>query len=197
MAYRYLSSWSTLVLAIIISSLVFCFISPRVYLTSVKAVLIILKHATLLRLSNLPSESALTQAELEYQEADIDSKICEQLRVSSQVQSIELFADFIMATDIGWSLKSLTILSHQAFSLISVFGWITCACKWCCLNSFCYNLDSVFPFQPSYCTCSPLFPLSIGFQLCTMHVTSFLCFILFYNLLLPLSHVCLSSLPWF
>ena len=88
-----------------------------------KAVVVILKHATLLRLSNIPPGLALTQADLEYQEANIDSKICEHLMGSSEVQSIELFAEFIMATDIGWSLlASLTIISHQAFSLISAFG---------------------------------------------------------------------------
>ena len=93
------------------------------YLTIVKAAVIILKHATLLRLSNIPSKLALTHAEMEYWEANIDSKISEHLLVSSQEQSIELFAGFIMATDIGWSfLASLSIISHQAFSFISTIG---------------------------------------------------------------------------
>ena len=105
----------------IILSLVFYFISSRVHLTFVKAVVVILKHASLLRLSNIPSGLALTRAELEYKEANMDSKIHEHLMLSSQVQDIELFADFIMATDIGWFLlDSLTFKSHQAFSLISV-----------------------------------------------------------------------------
>ena len=185
MAYWYLSSWLTVVLAITIWSLVFHFISPRVYLIFVKAVVVILRHATLLRLSNIPSELALTHAELEYQEANIDSKICEHLMVSSQAQPLgpsadaDFFmeysqtrsrvpsadADFIMATDIGWSLlASLTIISYQAFSFISV--WITCACKWCCLNSFCYNLNTVFSllhssFYGHLVVVVSLFPLSI------------------------------------
>ena len=87
-----------------------------------KAVVIILKHATLLRLSNLSPKLALTCAELEYRAANIDLKIHEHLMASTQVQDIELFADFIMATDIGWFLATLTIISHLAFSLISVFG---------------------------------------------------------------------------
>ena len=67
--------------------------------------------------------------------------------VSSQVESIEIFADFIMATDIGWStLAYLTFISHQAFSLISVLDLITCAYKQCCLNSFCYKLNLIFFF---------------------------------------------------
>ena len=83
------------------------------YLTIVKAVVIILKHATLLRLSNIPTELALTSVELGYQEADIDSKIHEHLMASSQVQDIGIFADFIMATDIGWSLLAyLTFITH-------------------------------------------------------------------------------------
>ena len=95
----------------IISFLVFHFFSPKVYLTFIKAVVIILKHATLLRRSNLPSKSALTQAELEYQVANIDMKIHQHLMVSSQVQPIEQFSDFIMTTDIGWFIPpSFSIL---------------------------------------------------------------------------------------
>ena len=69
------------------------------YLTFVKAVILILKHATFLRLSNLSPESALTHAELDYREAKIDLKIQQHLTASSQEQSVELFAAFIMATD--------------------------------------------------------------------------------------------------
>ena len=151
------------------------------YLTFLKAVVIILKHATLLWLSNIPPGLALIRAELEYQEANTNSKIHEHLMVSSQELSIEQFADFIMATDIGWSLLVfLKIISHQAFSLASAIGWSTCACWWCCLNSFCYNLDPVFSFLPPspYCHLIVLvspFPLSIDLQLFTIHATSLFC----------------------
>jgi len=64
------------------------------------AVILILKHATFLRLSNLSPDSALTQTDLHYQEANIDLKIKQHLVVSSQKHSVMLFADFIMATDI-------------------------------------------------------------------------------------------------
>ena len=202
MAYWYLSSWSTLVLAIIISYLVFYFISLRVCLTFVKAVVIILKHATLLRLSNLPPKLALTRAELEYQEANIDLKIHEHLMVSSQVQDIEQFADFIMATDIGWSLlESLTIISHQTFSLISFFAWIKCASRWCCLNSFDYNLDPVLLFLPpsSYghlFVLVSLFPFWLTFN-CVQymwHPSSVLSCSMAFSLLLLYAY--LLSLPW-
>lgn len=136
MAYWYLFSWSALVLAIIIWSLVFYFISFWVYLTFVKATLIILKHASLLHLSNISPKLALIRAELEYQQADIDSKIDEYLMMHSQAQGIELFAGFIMTTDIGqFFFTSLKIISYQAFSPTSVFGSITCACKWCYLKN--------------------------------------------------------------
>ena len=46
------------------------------YLTIVEVVILILKHATTLRLSNTPEE-ALTQAEVDYKEANIDLKIQE------------------------------------------------------------------------------------------------------------------------
>jgi len=68
------------------------------------AVILILKHATLLHLFNLPVLSALTHADLAYQRANIDLKIQQHLRASSQPssqeQSVQLFAGFIMATDI-------------------------------------------------------------------------------------------------
>ncbi|KAH9034809.1 hypothetical protein EDB85DRAFT_1945465, partial [Lactarius pseudohatsudake] len=66
------------------------------------AVIIILKRATSLRLSNLSPEHALTHAELDYREANIDLKIRQHLIASSsQEHSVELFASFIMATDVS------------------------------------------------------------------------------------------------
>ncbi|KAF8273968.1 hypothetical protein EI94DRAFT_975327 [Lactarius quietus] len=95
------------------------------------AVIIILKHITLLRLSNLPPQSALTRADLEYREANMDSTIHEHLMASSQGEYIERFAAFIMATDIGWFiLVCLAIVSHRtSFSCSSVFGRNPCASK--------------------------------------------------------------------
>jgi hypothetical protein len=81
----------------------------------VEAVILILKHATFLRLSNLSPKSALTHAELDYQEANIDLKIQQYLAASSQEHSVELFAAFIMATDIGlFILSSVYMVSHHA-----------------------------------------------------------------------------------
>jgi hypothetical protein len=85
-----------------------------VYLTFLEAVTLILKHATFLRLSNLSCESALTHADLDYQQANIHSKIQQHLTASSQEHSIVLFAAFIMATDIGsFILTSVKRISHQ------------------------------------------------------------------------------------
>jgi hypothetical protein len=72
-----------------------------VYLTILVAVIIILRHAALLHLSDLRPESALNHVELAYQEANIDWKIQEHLTASSQEHSVKQFAAFIMATDIG------------------------------------------------------------------------------------------------
>jgi len=63
------------------------------------AVILILKHATLLRLSNL-QESALTQAELDYQKANMDLVIQQHLMAYAPEHSVEQFASFIMGTDI-------------------------------------------------------------------------------------------------
>ena len=87
---------------IIIWSLVIHFIIFRLYLTFVEAVILILKHATFLLLSGLLPEPAVTQAELDYQKANIDLKIQQHLASSStEVQSVEQLTSFIMATDFG------------------------------------------------------------------------------------------------
>jgi len=63
-------------------------------------------HATPLR-SNLLSKSALTHAELAYQEANIDLRIQQYLRASSQEHTVQQFVGFIMATEIGPSQSSV------------------------------------------------------------------------------------------
>ncbi|KAH9040351.1 hypothetical protein EDB85DRAFT_130859 [Lactarius pseudohatsudake] len=64
------------------------------------AVILIFKHATFLRLSNIASESVLTRAELDYRDANIDLYVQLYLTASSQEYSVELFAAFIMAINI-------------------------------------------------------------------------------------------------
>ena len=80
-----------------------------------KAVILILKHATFLRLSNLSAKSALTLAELDYQEANVDLTVQQHLAVPSQEHSVDIFVAFIMATDIGLSILSFShiVVSHQ------------------------------------------------------------------------------------
>ena len=128
MAYNiYLFSSPPPVLLVIIWSLVFHFILFRVYLTIVEAVILILKHATSLRLSNFwTSEAALTHVELEYHKANIDLKIQQYLEASSKVSSqehtasdtIELHVSFIITTEIGketglFVFASVKIISHE------------------------------------------------------------------------------------
>jgi hypothetical protein len=79
----------------------FSFIIFRVYLTFVKAVIIILKHASFLLLSNLSAKSALTQAEIDYQAENTALKIQQFLTESPQEHTVEHFAQFIMENDIG------------------------------------------------------------------------------------------------
>ena len=108
-----------------------CFIF-RVYLTSEKAIILILKHATFLRLSNFSTaEIALTQAELDYQEAKMDLKVQQHLTASSHEYTAELSAGFILATDFGLLiLASIRIISHQASSSApSVFTKNACPKK--------------------------------------------------------------------
>ena len=82
------------------------------YLTLVEAVILILKHATILQLSYRP-EKALTQAGQDYQDADIDLKVQEHLKAFTPEDTVEKFADFIMATNIGlFMYSSIITISH-------------------------------------------------------------------------------------
>ena len=65
-----------------------------------KAVTLILKHATLLRSSNIP-KAALIKADLDYQRANIDESIQQYLTTCASDVSVEQFAGFIMDTEIG------------------------------------------------------------------------------------------------
>ena len=65
-----------------------------------QVVILILMHATTLRASNMPEE-AISLAGQDYQEANIDKKIQEHLKVFTPEDSVEKFADIIMATNIG------------------------------------------------------------------------------------------------
>ena len=65
-----------------------------------KAVTLILKHATLLRTSNLP-KVALTNVDLNYQRGNIDEFIQQYLTACASEVSAEQFVGFIMGTEIG------------------------------------------------------------------------------------------------
>jgi hypothetical protein len=93
----------------------------------VKAVTLILKHATLLRTSYLP-EAALTNVELSYQEANIDESIQQYLMACASELSVEQFSGFIMGTDIGLFifLFFITSISYCLFSVISVLSQYKC-----------------------------------------------------------------------
>jgi hypothetical protein len=93
----------------------------------VKAATLILKHATLSRISNLP-QVALTNVELDYRNKNINESILQYLTACASVLSVEQFAGFIMKTDIGlFSLLLFdTSMSYCPFSLISVLN--SCRC---------------------------------------------------------------------
>ena len=103
-------------LAISIYCLVFHVFIFRIYLTLVKAVTLILKHATFLQIS-ISSKSALTSAELSYQKANVDVAIQQHLTACALEQSVEQFVGFIMSTDILWcgTLQLFHIMICQHF----------------------------------------------------------------------------------
>jgi hypothetical protein len=83
-----------------ICCLVFHVFIFRIYLTLVKAVTLILKHATFLQIS-ISSKSALISTELNYQKANVDVTIQQHLTACGSEQSVEQFVGFIMSTDIS------------------------------------------------------------------------------------------------
>jgi hypothetical protein len=96
--------------------MVFHVFTFRLYLTFEKAVTLILKHATFLRLSNFP-KPALTYAELDYQKANIDVTIQQHLITHGSEHSVEQFTSFIISTDIGLCiLPFISSISYHPFS---------------------------------------------------------------------------------
>ena len=86
-----------------------------------KAVIFIAKHASFLHVYITSEEWALTYAEIDFKASKINQKIQEYLVASSHEHSVEKFADFIMATEIGLSIyASVKIITYQSFvSIIS------------------------------------------------------------------------------
>jgi hypothetical protein len=123
----YFSSSSTTNLVISIYSLVFHVFIFRVYLTLLKAVTLILKHATFLRTSMSP-KLALAKAEQKYRKANIDVTIQQHITACASEQSEEQFVSFIMSTDIGLFvfLPFVTLMSYYSFSVCSVLSSYRC-----------------------------------------------------------------------
>ena len=104
-----------MILAATIWLLVFHFIIFRVYLTIVKAIILILKHATILRVSN-GTEKALTLAEQSYQEAKIDLKVQEYFQAFTASVSVNQISEFIMATNFG-------LFMHLSITTNNILSW--------------------------------------------------------------------------
>ena len=90
-----------------------------------KGLTLILKHATLLRTSNLP-KAALTNVDLNYQRQNIDESIQQYLTACASDISVEQFVSFIMSTEIGLFIQVLhpfvTSISYYSFSDIPVLS---------------------------------------------------------------------------
>ncbi len=107
---------SALQLALV--AVIWCLVVPfnfvGVYLTFPKVLVLILRHATSLRISLLPGP-ALIQADLDYQKTDVDQKI-QQYIGPYQGPSAELDKAFVMDIEIGSSiLLSVQIIQPLYF----------------------------------------------------------------------------------
>ena len=85
------------------------------YLTIVKAIILILKHATILWVSN-GTEKALTLAEQSYQEAKIDLKVQEYFQAFTASVSVNQISEFIMATNFG-------LFMHLSITTNNILSW--------------------------------------------------------------------------
>ena len=81
------------------------FITP---LTFEVAIILIFKHAALLCLSGTAAKRALTQAESDFQKANIMSRVQEHFTASYEEYTIEQVEGFLMNTDIGLSTFAST-----------------------------------------------------------------------------------------
>ena len=85
-------------------------------LTFEVAIILIFKHAAALCLSGISAKLALTQAESDYQKANIASKIEGRFTASYEDYSIEQFIAFLMDTNIGLlTLASTKTMADTAF----------------------------------------------------------------------------------
>ena len=82
-------------------------------------IILIFKLAATLCLSGIPAELALTQAESDYQKANIDLKIEEHFPGTYQEYSAEQLIGFLMSTTIGLSsFTSIKIIADTAFRAV-------------------------------------------------------------------------------
>ena len=166
--------------------MVLCLFIVRVYLTLVKAVTLILKHATFLRAS-LPEKSALTTAELNYRKANIDATIQKHLEACASEQSVEQFVGFIMNTDMGlflfiFSICNINILlffqSHLSAQLVTA-GLIVGA-----LSYADYHWDCLVSCHVPSCLTHVLVlqqPEPLGFCDSCTHSITVQCFLIFFS----------------
>ena len=69
-----------------------------------------------------PRELALRHADQQYQGANIDLCIQEYLTATSQEQSVMLFEDFIIATDMGLFILASSLLSKYLIKLCRIYA---------------------------------------------------------------------------
>ena len=72
------------------------------YVTFQLAIILILKHAAILCLCGISAKFAITQAESQYYQANIASKIQEHFTASYEEYSTEQVIGFLMDTNIGF-----------------------------------------------------------------------------------------------
>ena len=87
-------------------------------------IILIFKHASVLCLSGTSATSALTQAALDYQDANIMSTIVQHFPASYQEYTTEQFTVFLMGSHIGlwWCLISTKMIADITFRVICVIG---------------------------------------------------------------------------
>jgi hypothetical protein len=78
----------------------FLYVFPQ-YFNFSPAIIMILKHATALFASGSLLESALAQAESDYQKSNIGLQVAQYFTAAPQEYSLQQFVDFIMGAHVG------------------------------------------------------------------------------------------------
>lgn len=129
------------------------------HVTFQTALILIFKCAAILHLAGISTISALSQAELKYEKANVALKIQEHFPASYEEYSMEQFISFLMNTNIGLlSLSSTKIVADAPFRTIYSMkmgnierqGYICSHVRMSLQLGFCHDSQVTYTWMPYF-----------------------------------------------